>query len=146
MAREPTNGDGISESEIEAAYRVLETVRENLSDDGMPSLSGIVNEAHYLVQQYENNTEFVEYRLPEVGDVLFDPEANPKFGNQLVRVESVSAVPAEHKYVECDYGKKSIARLNPDHPDSAPVVEATYVDGSDKTYHFPVTRLEETSQ
>lgn len=144
---EQTTEDGITVGEIDAAYKVLETLRENLSDDGMNNLSEICNEAHYLVQQYDEGASWKpRYDLPEPGDVLNDPESVIRFGSGDVKVVEVTDKPANSEYVDSAHGEQSIASLNPDHPADAPIVRATYVDGSDKVYAFPCTRLEETDE
>jgi hypothetical protein len=85
-----------------------------------------------------------EWNIPEEGDVLLDPESNPRFGDGRVRVTEVLGTQAKTTYFDSRTGKRSVAFANPGHPDDAPVVKGTYVDGNDKEYHFPVTRLKET--
>lgn len=167
MAPPATNDDGITTDDIDTAFRVLETVREDLASDGMRAEASTVNEAHYLVQQYDEASEWHNpdslaalfadtdssfttqptdetdhYWLPMEGDVMYDPDSNPKFGDGQVRITEVTRTPASRSYVECDTGKRSVAWLNPDEPDDAPVVKGEYVGGSGKEYKFPVTRLE----
>jgi len=55
---EQTTDDGITVQEIDAAYEVLEVLRENLQEDGMGNLAEIANEAHYLVQQYDKGARW----------------------------------------------------------------------------------------
>jgi len=141
---EQTTDDGITVQEIDAAYKVLETLRENLSDDDMGNLAEITNEAHYLVQQYDEGANWSQsYDLPDVGDVLVDPESNPRFGDGRVEVTDVLHKESRLHYVDVDTGRRSVAYMNPSHPSDAPVVMARYVDGSDKEYAFPCTRLSE---
>jgi len=140
---EQTTDDGITVQEIDAAYEVLEVLRENLQEDGMGNLAEIANEAHYLVQQYDEGARWTTgYDLPEVGDVLTDPESNPRYGDGRVKVVEVTEQPSRTCHVDVKTGRRSVAYLNPSHPADAPVVKARYVEGSDKVYHFPVTRLE----
>lgn len=151
-----TNDDGITTDEIDTAFRVLEMVRESLAEDGMRSEASTINEAHYLVQQYDEGSNWHgpnslaalfapntpdsddgnDYDLPLEGDVMYDPLTGAE-----VTITEVTHTPAERSYVEDETGKKSVAFLNPEYPDDSPVVKATYRDG-DKEYKFPVTRLE----
>lgn len=143
MARQ-TTADDLTAEQIKTAYEVLEAVRENFQNDDLGNLAEITNEAHYLVQQYEQNADWSQaYDLPEPGDVLVDPEANPRFGDGRVEVSEVTHIPS-HRYELEECHNRSVARLNPTHPGDAPVVKARYVEGSDKVYAFPVTRLSET--
>jgi len=141
---EQTTHDGLTVEKIETAYEVLEVVRENHRKESQSNLAEIANEAHYLVQQYEQNADWSQaYDLPEPGNVLVDPEANPRFGDGRVEVSEVTHIPS-HRYEIEECHNRSVARLNPTHPGDAPVVKARYVEGSDKVYAFPVTRLSET--
>lgn len=139
---EQTTSDGLTVEQIDNAYEVLEILRENLSDDGMDNLSQIVNEAHYLVQQYDEGADWSQtYDLPDVGDELVDTEANPKFGDGRVEVTDVLHKESRLHYVDVNTGRRSVAYMNPSHPADAPVVMARYIEGSDKEYAFPCTRL-----
>lgn len=150
-----TNDDGITTDEIDTAYRVLETVRENLAADGMRSEASTINEAHYLVQQYDEGSDWHDpnslaalftdtqptdetdhYWLPMEGDVMYDPVRKSD-----VTITEVTRTPANRSYIETDTGKRSVAFRNRDEPEDAPVVKATYP-GGDTEYKFPVTRLE----
>lgn len=161
-----TNDDGVTVDEIDAAFRVLEAVRQDLTDAGMRSEASVLNEAHYLVQQYDQGSNWHEpnsigelfvsdskaetqptrrtdhYWTPNVGDVMLDPKSNPKYGDGRVEVTEVTDKPSKYHQVDVDTGTRSVAHLNPTEPDDAPVVMGTYVDGSDKEYAFPVSRLE----
>lgn len=142
MARD-TNADGITQEQVDAAFAVLEAVRDEHADAGRTTMADTVNEAHYLVQLYEERSTFRRsYDTPDVGDVVFDMDHNPNFGSGCVRVTDVSTRPASRYTIECDYGETTVANRNPDHPADAPVVIGRYVDGSEKEYAFPVTRLE----
>lgn len=141
---EQTTHDGLTVEQIETAYEVLEAVRENHRQENRDGMATTVNEAHYLVQQYEQNADWsADYDLPEVGDVLVDPESNPRFGDGRVEVTDVLHKESRLHYVDVNTGTRSVAYLNPSHPADAPVVMARYVEGSDKEYAFPVTRLSE---
>jgi len=84
-----------------------------------------------------------EYNLPEVGDVVYDENHNPRFGDGQVRVtEVLPNAQARTHYIECDTGKRSVAYHNPGYDERAPVVKGQYVNGSSKTYAFPADRLE----
>lgn len=78
--------------------------------------------------------------LPREGDVLVDPDANPKYGDGRVRIEEVTNDTAEGYYYN---PRKTVAQANPSYPDDDRVVVASYVEGSDTHYAFPVSRLEE---
>ncbi len=140
---EQTTNDGITVEQIDATYEVLEVLRENLQADDMNNLSEIVNEAHYLVQQYDEGARWTpDYDMPHVGDILVDPESNPRFGDGRVEVTEVTNQTARQCRIKNDRNR-SVAYHNPSHPEDAPVVKGRYVDGSEKVYKFPVTRLQE---
>jgi hypothetical protein len=132
---ETTNDDGISMDELDAAYAVLEAVREDLADAGMSQLAGIVNEAHYLTQLYHDNSTWTRYDVPEVGDVMYD-------GRCPVDVVEVTDYTAELYHIENGDGP-SVAqyRENEDYDPKSPVVKVTYPNG-DKQYAMPLARLD----
>lgn len=83
-----------------------------------------------------------EWVLPDVGDKMRDPET--EYGNPIVEVvEVMGDAEAATTYFDTAIGSRSVASANPHHPADAPVVRAKYVDGSDRVYSFPCTRLEE---
>jgi len=138
---EQTTPDGLTAEQMDAAYAVLETMRENHESEGRSSMAEIINEAHYLVQQYEQNATWLpDFDVPDEGDIVVDTESN--FGSGEVEVVNVLNRESRTHYIEKDTGKRSISYLNPGHPPDAPVVEGRYVEGGDKLYAFPVTRLE----
>lgn len=49
------NQDDITEDEIETAFDVLEAARSSFNADGLDDERATLNEAHYLVQLYEND-------------------------------------------------------------------------------------------
>lgn len=142
MAQQVTS-DGLTVEQINATYEVLEALRSNFSDEKMFDFAKIANEAHYLVQQYEQDAAWHDsFNVPEVGDVVHDTEHVARFGSGDVRVTEVLSVPAKLHYIDVGTGKRSVAYENPGFSPNAPVVKGQYVDGSDKVYAFPCDRLE----
>jgi hypothetical protein len=99
-------------------------------EDGQP-------EEQSGIGQSENDNS-----LPEEGDVLNDPESNARFGDGRVKVTNVTNTQALNYNIIVKGQETTVARQNPGHPSDAIVVEGEYVEGSSKTYAFPVTRLE----
>lgn len=62
------NQDDLTESEIRNTYRVLETLRESLHDDDMHDEVGTVNEAHALVQSYDQGSNWRSQRPADRAD------------------------------------------------------------------------------
>lgn len=143
MARD-TNADGITQEQVDAAFAVLEAMRDEHAEAGRTTMQDTVNEVHYFVQLYEERSTFHrEYDVPEVGDVVRDTESVPRFGDGHVRVTDVSTRTADREVITIGGRETTVAAENRHHPSDAQVVYGKYVDGSDKTYAFPVTRLEE---
>lgn len=83
-----------------------------------------------------------KYDLPNVGDRLHDPCSPSMFGTGEVEVKDVHPNQRSDMFqLKIDGRWTTVAEQNPGEPADAPVVEAVYVGGSDKTYTFPVTRL-----
>lgn len=121
--------------------RAVETINELLAAHVTTGPSDVdVHRAMAVRDDLRELEPTADYDVPEVGDVLNDPESPNVFGSGDVRVTEVTDVPAHEFTIPglC----RTVAQTNPDHPADAPVVAASYVDGSDKEYHFPVTRLE----
>lgn len=76
-------------------------------------------------------------RIPKIGDVMHDTES--EFGNDLVTVEEVTESEADEVFIH-DLGK-TVAKVNPRYPNDDRVIKASYVDGNDEIYSFPVSRL-----
>jgi len=142
MAR-TTTPDDLTREQIESAYEVLEVLREKHESAGRDSISTVLNEAHYFVQMYEQNARWIQdFDVPNRGEIVRDTENNPRYGSGDVEVVEVLSETAREHWISCQSGEMTVARKNPDHPENAPVVKGKYVDGSDKEYAFPVTRLE----
>lgn len=54
------NDDGMSIQDMEVVYDVLEQLRENAYNDGRNDDATILNEAHCLVQQYDEGSNWSE--------------------------------------------------------------------------------------
>lgn len=80
----------------------------------------------------------VEYAVPSVGQIVTDPESNHRYGDGRVRITEGTSERADAHYYKPGH---TVASANPGHPLDAPVVKGKYVDGGDKEYAFPVTRL-----
>ena len=142
MAQQTTDDD-LTTEQIDNAYAVLEVLRENFSDAGMSDFADLVNEAHYLVQQYDESANWSkDYDMPEVGDVLNDPKSPSVYGDGRVEICDVLPDARAGGYVIEGRKRETVAARNPGEPGDAPLVRGRYVDGSDKVYTFPVTRLE----
>ena len=72
MSKPPINQDGISYVEIKAAFKVLEEICSTFNNDEMGSEEEAVNTTRYLVQQYENESE---WRQPNPSDNI-DPSGH----------------------------------------------------------------------
>jgi hypothetical protein len=118
----------VPEDEIGQFYRL---VRVN----GLEAQSKRLGDA--LVAHVE-----ADWVFPDVGDKMRDPET--EYGSPIVEVVDVlEDAEAATTYFDSKFGSRSVASANPHHPADAPVVRAKYVDGSDRVYSFPCTRLEE---
>lgn len=90
-----------------------------------------------LAEELENT-----YELPQVGDVLKDPCSPSMFGDGQVEITEVHPNQRSDMFqINIRNRWTTVAEENPGQPADAPVVEGQYVDGSDKEYAFPVTRL-----
>jgi len=58
MSKPSVNEDGINYVELKNTFKVLEEIRKSYEDDGMRSEAEAVNNVHYLVQLYENESEW----------------------------------------------------------------------------------------
>ena len=50
--------DGLTEEQINTAYEVLETLRESLANSELNDEADVVNNAHYLLQQYDEGASW----------------------------------------------------------------------------------------
>lgn len=141
MARQ-ANDDGITTEQIDAAYAVLETLRENFRVSGIDNLADTINEAHYLVQQYEQSSDFTERsHSVEVGEYYTDdtePTPSPE-ANTLKVVELINQRADEFVIEETG---KTVSEHNWYYPNDDLVVAARYPNmGDDRIWHFPESRL-----
>jgi len=58
IAQEPQTG--LTRTEVVFSYEVLESLREHFEYEGMHTEANIMNEAHYLVQEFHKNNDFNE--------------------------------------------------------------------------------------
>lgn len=72
MSKPSVNQDGISYVEIKAAFKVLEEICSTVSDGEMGPEEEAVNTTRYLIQQYENESE---WRQPNPSDGV-DPSGH----------------------------------------------------------------------
>jgi hypothetical protein len=54
---------GLTKTEIRFTYEVLEALREKFEHEGLDYESQIMNEAHCLIQEFQSNSDFVDYHI-----------------------------------------------------------------------------------
>lgn len=142
MARQATNDDGITIQQIDAAYAVLEQLRENFQKRDIDSLADTMNEAHYLVQQYERNAEFTERsHSVEVGEYYID-DTEPTPSPEANTVEVVELIDQRADEFVIEETGNTVAEHNGWYPDDDLVVAGRYPNmGKDRIWHFPESRL-----
>jgi hypothetical protein len=135
--------DGLTQKQIAEAYEVLEVLRENHRQSGRGGMAETVNEAHYLLQLYEESAEFSQQRdMLQVGDfTIDDTEPTPSPEVNTVKVVEVTDIRADEYTVE-ETGK-TVAEHNPSYPDTDRVVGGTYpnMSGGNMVWYFPESRL-----
>jgi hypothetical protein len=132
--------------EEETLHRAADTITELLKAHVSDSPESV--DVHQAIADRDELRELARelgdsYDLPEVGDVVMDKDHNPRFGDGKVEVtEVLPNAEARTHYIECQTGKRSVAYKNPDRDEYSPIVKGKYVNGSNKVYAFPCTRLE----
>jgi len=130
-----------------------EIVNLSLSDNARDTLSEmsrladigrIFEDGHHGEQSRIGQPKKSAYDLPEEGDVMNDPESNVQFGDGRVKVTKVTSKESKNWTLVVNGKETTVAQQNPGHPSNAPVILGNYIEGSDKSYAYPVTRLEET--
>jgi hypothetical protein len=131
-----------------AADSITELLKAHVSDEAedvdVIQAMAVRDDLREIVEESDDDPED-EYGIPEEGDLLVDPDSNNRYGPGTVRVTGV--------YPDCQANnwtlnprnteERTVADFNPEYDETAPVVSAVYVEGSDKVYNFPVDRLEE---
>lgn len=138
---EASTHDGLTQDQIDAAIEVLDVLESNFEDEDMPRFAETVNESRFLIQQYEETADWVNYELPEVGDTVFDSETH---NSTRMTVREVNRQSRADEFGISTHGitETTVFDKNPSHPPDAPVVGVSYGCGTGKIYHFPVTRLD----
>lgn len=137
--------DDLTVEQIETAYEVLEVVRENHREENRDGMATTVNEAHYLVQQYEQSVQWVSPHTHNVGEyVIDDYEPTPSPEVNTVRVVELFNQRADEFVVDEETGKTvADCENNRFYPDDDLVVAGVYpnMGDPDKVWHFPESRL-----
>lgn len=118
----------------------IENWVEGLDSDDGPEPSAEPDDIEAIDLTHPEEQNWMLANIPDEGDHLLDPESPDKFGDGVVEVQEVANDCAAGYYIN---GDETVADRNPVHPKEDVVVVATYVDGSDKEYAFPLMRLEE---
>lgn len=105
-------------------------VRENGKNTKVFSVSSI--------KVYDQDENIVYSDSIAEGDVVYD-ENSPNWSDDN-RVEVTEVTDARSDEFEVD-GSDTVADFNPDYPADDKVVKGKYVDGGNKEYSFPVSRL-----
>lgn len=53
MGEHRATGDGLTEEQVDNAFEVLEVIRENMYENDMDGEAELLNNAHCIVQQYD---------------------------------------------------------------------------------------------
>ena len=72
------------------------------------------------------------------GDIVYDGNSPNWSDDNRVKVTEVTDQPSEEYVVD---GSDTVSDYNPDYPSDDTVVKGRYVDGGDKEYSFPISRL-----
>lgn len=63
--RESDSYPDLTEQKMDNCYEVLEIIREDLNEDGMAAEGSLINDAHALVQRFDEGVDWVDPIEPD---------------------------------------------------------------------------------